>query len=61
METGLVIFLLIGAGIVVLALVVGRFFRRTVESQMPGADQGDSRAWWYATGRRNGDDGADSH
>ena len=59
MDTGTLIFLLIGAGIVVLALVVGRLFRRSIDSQMPGSDGGDSRAWWYATGRRDGDEPPD--
>ncbi len=55
MDTGTLVFLIIGAGIVILALIVGRLFRRSINRQMPGSDEGDSRAWWYASGRRNGD------
>ncbi|MEO0543898.1 MAG: hypothetical protein AAFY99_08785 [Pseudomonadota bacterium] len=34
------IFLLIGVGIIVLALFIGRFFNRTVNKQMPGQRSG---------------------
>ena len=55
MDTGLLIFLLIGAAILVAALLIGRVFARPLNRQMPGADEGDSRAWWYGAGRRGKD------
>ena len=60
MDNGLAVFLGLGVAILIAALVVGRLFRRTMNRPMPGADEGDSRAWWFAGGRR-GDDGPDYH
>lgn len=59
MENGPVIFILIGVGIIVFAMILARLLRRTLNRQMPGGDPHNNTAIWYGASGRDGrsDDG----
>lgn len=62
MDTGLIAFLGLGVAVMVAALFIGRIFGRTLNRQMPGSDEGNSRTWWFAGSRRDKDGSPpDSH
>lgn len=52
--SGEAIFAAIGAGVVALAVFVGRVFRRTVNKPMPGSHDASTGAFWRGGVDRDG-------
>lgn len=50
MQTGPALFLAIAVAIIVVALVIGRLFRRTIRRPMPGSDRDTARGVWFGSG-----------